>query len=202
MELTSRQMIRIDELIRAYRQGFFPMSDPHEDEKVYWCQPYRRAVFDLDTYRASRDVLRLTRKNEFSVTFDREFEAVINGCAAPRKNDHETWISGEIMEAYIKLHNLGLAHSIESWYQGELVGGLYGIALGAAFFGESMFSLRSYASRIAFDRLVLHLRERGYLLLDAQIMNPHLEMLGAVEIEHEEYMRQLNHALQKKIVFL
>ena len=113
-----------------------------------------------------------------------------------------TWISEEIMEAYIKLHRLGFAHSIESWYQGELVGGLYGIAMGAAFFGDSMFSRRASASRIAFDRLVAHLNGRGYLLLDAQIMNPHLAKLGAVEIEHEEYMRQLSRALQKKIVFL
>ena len=194
-------MIRIDELLRAYRQGFFPMSDPL-DEKVYWCQPHKRAVVHLESYRASRDVLRLTRKNEFSVTFDKEFVDVIKGCAAPRKNDHETWISGEIMEAYIKLHNLGLAHSVESWHQDELVGGLYGIAMGAAFFGESMFSRRSYASRIAFDHLVHHLKQRGYLLLDAQIMNPHLQRLGAVEIDHEEYMQQLDRALQKKIVFL
>jgi leucyl/phenylalanyl-tRNA--protein transferase len=194
-------MIRINELLRAYSQGFFPMSDP-QDEKVYWCQPYKRAVFDLESYRPSRDVLRLTRKKEFSITVDKEFEGVIKGCAAPRKNDHETWISGEIMEAYIKLHKLGLAHSIESWHEGELAGGLYGLAMGGAFFGESMFSRRSYASRIAFDRLVAHLKERGYLLLDAQIMNPHLEKLGAVEIDHDEYMAQLNQALQKKIVFL
>lgn len=194
-------MICIDELLEAYRQGFFPMSDP-EDEKVFWCQPYKRAVFNLDSYRASRDVLRLTRKNEFTVTFNREFAGVIKGCAAPRKNDGETWISGEIMEAYIKLHRLGLAYSIESWYEGELVGGLYGIAMGGAFFGESMFSRRSYASQIAFNQLVIHLKERGYLLLDAQIMNPHLQKLGAVEIEHEEYMRQLSHAMQKKILFL
>ena len=194
-------MIRIDELLSAYRQGFFPMSDP-EDEKVFWCQPHKRAVFKLDSFRASRDVLRLTRKNEFTVTFDKEFAGVIKGCAAPRKHDHETWISGEIMEAYIKLHSLGIAHSIESWYEGELVGGLYGIAMGGAFFGESMFSRRSYASQIAFNQLVRHLKERGYLLLDAQIMNPHLQKLGAVEIEHEEYMRQLSHAVQKKILFL
>ena len=101
-------MIRIDELLRAYAQGFFPMSDPH-DEKVYWCQPYKRAVFNLDTYRASRDALRLIRKNEFSITFDQEFEGVIKGCAAPRKSDSATWISEEIMEAYIKLHRLGFA---------------------------------------------------------------------------------------------
>jgi leucyl/phenylalanyl-tRNA--protein transferase len=194
-------MIRIDELLRAYGQGFFPMSDP-QDNKVYWCQPYKRAVFNLDTYKASRDVLRLSRKQEFSITFNIAFEAVIKGCAAPRKNDHETWISGEIMEAYIKLHRLGLAHSVESWYEGELAGGLYGIAMGGAFFGESMFSRRSYASRMAFDSLVAHLKQKGYLLLDAQIMNPHLAKLGAVEIDHEEYMGQLDHALQKKIVFL
>ncbi len=194
-------MIRIDELLGAYRQGFFPMSDP-KDEKIFWCQPYKRAVFNIDSYRASRDVLRLTRKNEFTVTFNKEFAGVIKGCAAPRKNDDETWISGEIIEAYIKLHKLGLAHSIESWYEGELVGGLYGIAMGGAFFGESMFSRRSYASQIAFNQLVIHLKERGYLLLDAQIMNPHLQKLGAVEIEHEEYMRQLSRAVQKKILFL
>ena len=193
-------MIRIDELLRAYRQGFFPMSDP-EDGKVYWCQPYKRAIVHLDSYKPSRDVLRLKRKKEFRVTFDKEFEGVIRGCAAPRKNNDETWISGEIMEAYVKLHELGLAHSVESWYEGELVGGLYGIAMGGVFFGESMFFRRSYASQIAFDWLVLHLSKKGYLLLDAQIMNPHLCKLGAVEIGNEEYMELLAEALKKKIVF-
>ncbi|MCX6178131.1 MAG: leucyl/phenylalanyl-tRNA--protein transferase [Chlorobiales bacterium] len=194
-------MIRIDELLKAYRQGFFPMSDP-KDGKVYWCQPYKRAVVDLDSYKASRDVLRLKRKKEFIVTFDEEFEGVIKGCAGPRKDDGETWISDEIMEAYIKLYELGLAHSVESWFEGELVGGLYGIAMGGAFFGESMFFRRSYASQIAFDFLVVHLKKKGYLLLDAQIMNPHLEKLGADEIVHEEYMELLAHALKEKIVFL
>ncbi len=194
-------MIRIDELLRAYRKGFFPMSDP-KDGQVFWCQPYKRAVFHLDSYKPSKDVLRLKRKNEYRVTFDEEFEGVINGCAAPRKTDHETWISDEIMEAYIKLYELGLAHSVESWYDGELVGGLYGIAMGGAFFGESMFFRRSYASQLAFDCLVVHLKKKGYLLLDAQIMNPHLEKLGAVEIAHEEYMFLLAEALTEKIVFL
>ncbi|MEI6757164.1 MAG: leucyl/phenylalanyl-tRNA--protein transferase [Chlorobium sp.] len=194
-------MIRIDELLRAYHQGFFPMSDP-SDRKVYWCQPYNRAVFFLESYRPSRDVLRLQRKKEFRVTIDKDFEGVIRGCAAPRKNDNETWISGEIIEAYLKLHHLGLAHSFECWYQGELAGGLYGIAMGGAFFGESMFSKRSYASQIAFDRLVFHLKMKGYLLLDAQIINPHLTKLGAVEITHAEYMELLGNALKKKIIFL
>ena len=194
-------MIRINELLRAYSQGFFPMSDP-KDGKVFWCQPYKRAVFHLDSYKPSKDVLRLKRKNEYRVTFDEAFECVIKGCAAPRKSDHETWISDEIMEAYIKLYELGLAHSVESWFDGELVGGLYGIAMGGAFFGESMFFRRSYASQVAFDGLVVHLKQKEYLLLDAQIMNPHLEKLGAVEIGHEEYMSLLAEALTVKIVFL
>jgi leucyl/phenylalanyl-tRNA--protein transferase len=194
-------MIRIDELLRAYRQGFFPMSDP-KDGKTYWCQPYKRAVFPLEEYRPSRDVLRMMRKNEFTVTFDEQFDGVIRGCAAPRKSDHETWISSEIIDAYSELYRLGLAHSVESWYRGELVGGLYGIAMGGAFFGESMFFRRSYASQVAFDRLIFHLRMKGYLLLDAQIMNSHLRKLGAVEIDHDEFMVQLDHALRKKIVFL
>ncbi|NTW82418.1 MAG: leucyl/phenylalanyl-tRNA--protein transferase [Chlorobiaceae bacterium] len=193
-------MIRIEDLIRAYRTGFFPMSDP-SDGKVYWCQPHRRAVFSLETYKPSRQVSRVIRKREFTVTIDRTFEQVIRECAAPRASDSETWISDDIIEAYITLHHLGLAHSFESWYKGELAGGLYGIAICGAFFGESMFFRRSYASQVAFDRLVFHLRNRGYLLLDAQIMNPHLGKLGAFEISHEEYMALLGTALKKKIVF-
>jgi leucyl/phenylalanyl-tRNA--protein transferase len=196
-------MIRIDELLCAYRQGFFPMSDPEErGGKTYWCQPHKRAVFSLETYAPSRDVLRLVRKKEFNVTFNKMFEAVIRGCAAPRKNEHETWISEEIIEVYIKLNQLGLAHSVESWYQGELAGGLYGLSMGGAFFGESMFFRRPYASQVAFDRLVTQLRIKGYLLLDGQIMNPYLKKLGAVEIAHEEFMVLLDYALRKKIVFL
>ncbi len=193
-------MIRIEDLIRAYRTGFFPMSDP-SDGMVYWCQPHRRAVFSLETYKPSRQVSRVIRKREFTVTIDKAFEQVIRECAAPRASDSETWISADIIDAYITLHHLGLAHSFESWYKGELSGGLYGIAMGGAFFGESMFFRRSYASQVAFDRLVFHLRSRGYLLLDAQIMNPHLGKLGAFEISHEEYMNLLASALRKKIVF-
>lgn len=194
-------MLRIDELLRAYRCGYFPMCDP-DDGNVYWCQPHRRAVFSLESYRPSRQLRRIVRKGEFEVTIDREFEQVVRACAAPRKNESETWICDEIIDAYVKLFRLGLAHSVESWYDGELSGGLYGIAMGGAFFGESMFFRRSYASQVAFDRLVFHLRSRGYLLLDAQIMNPHLAKLGAFEISHEDYMQQLGRALKKKIVFL
>ncbi|MCF8383648.1 MAG: leucyl/phenylalanyl-tRNA--protein transferase [Chlorobium sp.] len=194
-------MIDIGELLRAYREGYFPMSDP-SDEKLYWCQPHFRAVVPLDDYRPSRDVLRILRRNEYRVRFNTDFEGVIRACAAPRKNDSETWISREISDTYLKLHRLGIAHSVESWHDGELAGGLYGIAIGGAFFGESMFYRRSYASQVAFDRLVRHLQQKGYLLLDAQIMNPHLQKLGAVDVPHEAYMQMLSGALLKKIRFL
>ncbi|NTW55968.1 MAG: leucyl/phenylalanyl-tRNA--protein transferase [Chlorobiaceae bacterium] len=194
-------MIRIDELLKAYRLGYFPMANP-EDGKLYWCQPHNRAVFPLDSYKPSRQVKRVIRNNEYTVTIDKAFDSVIRQCAAPRRNDSNTWISDDIVEAYLMLHTLGVAHSFECWHEGELAGGLYGVAMGAAFFGESMFFRRAYASQVAFDSLVSHLRQKGYLLLDAQIMNPHLEKLGAVEITHEEYMRRLLPALKKKIVFL
>lgn len=194
-------MIDVGELLRAYREGYFPMSDP-SDEKLYWCQPHFRAVVPLDDYCPSRDVRRILRRNDYRVRFNTDFEGVIRACAAPRKTENETWISREIADTYVKLHRLGIAHSVESWYGNELAGGLYGIAIGGAFFGESMFYRRSYASQIAFDRLVRHLQQKGYLLLDAQIMNPHLQKLGAVDVPHEAYMQLLSVALLKKIRFL
>ncbi len=194
-------MIDIGELLRAYREGYFPMSDPL-NEKLYWCQPHFRAVVLLDDYRPSREVQRILRRNDYRVRFNTDFEGVIRACASPRKNESETWISREIADTYLKLHRLGIAHSVESWYGDELAGGLYGIAIGGAFFGESMFYRRSYASQVAFDRLVRHLQEKGYLLLDAQIMNPHLQKLGAIDVPHEEYMQMLSGALLKKIRFL
>jgi len=194
-------MIDIGELLRAYREGYFPMSDP-SDGKLYWCQPYNRAIVPMESYRPSRDVLRLLRRNDYRVRFNTDFEGVIRACAAPRRNAGETWISEDIIESYLELNRLGIAHSVESWYGDELAGGLYGLAIGGAFFGESMFYRRSYASQIAFDRLVVHLQKRGYLLLDAQIMNPHLQKLGAVDIPHKAYMEMLEAALLKKIPFL
>ncbi|ABB23344.1 leucyl/phenylalanyl-tRNA--protein transferase [Pelodictyon luteolum] len=194
-------MIPVDALLKAYREGFFPMADA-SDGQLYWCRPEMRALFPLESYRPSRDVLRLQRRGEYSVFFDSDFEAVIRACAAPRKDDPETWISGEIVETYIRIHELGLAHSVECRYRGELAGGLYGIAIGGAFFGESMFYRRSYASQVALWHLVCHLRLKGYLMLDAQIMNPHLRRLGAVEVPHDEYMRLLEAALRKKTAFL
>ncbi|NTW51943.1 MAG: leucyl/phenylalanyl-tRNA--protein transferase [Chlorobiaceae bacterium] len=194
-------MIRVEELLRAYRHGFFPMAESR-DGTVSWCQPYQRAVVPLDHFRASRSLRRIIDQGCFTIRIDADFEGVIRACSMPRAGESDTWISEEIIEVFVKLHRLGLAHSIESWQEGELVGGLYGLAMGAAFFGESMFFKRPHASKVAFAYLVAHLRQKGYLLLDAQIMNPHLEMLGAVEIDHEHYMAQLETALAKKILFI
>lgn len=194
-------MIRVEDVIRAYHHGFFPMADSR-DGAVSWCQPYRRAIVPLDTFKPSRSVRRIIREGRFTVTIDTDFESVIRACSMPREMEDETWISEEIIEVFISLHRLGLAHSVECRQGDELAGGLYGLAMGSAFFGESMFFRHTNASKVAFSYLVGHLRERGYRLLDAQIMNPHLELLGAIEIEHEEYMRLLDEALVKKIHFI
>ncbi|NTU67554.1 MAG: leucyl/phenylalanyl-tRNA--protein transferase [Chlorobiaceae bacterium] len=194
-------MIRVEDLLRAYRHGFFPMAESREGE-VSWCQPYRRAVVPIDSWRPARSLLRTLREERFSVRIDTDFEGVIRSCAMPRAYGEETWISEEIIEVFVRLHRLGIAHSVESWQDGELSGGLYGLAMGGAFFGESMFSRRPDASKVAFAHLVGQLRHRGYRLLDAQIMNPHLQLLGAEEVDHEAYMLQLEDALSKKIHFI
>ncbi len=172
------------------------------DGELSWCQPYRRAIVPIAAYRPPRSVRRVIRDGVFDVLFDTDFEGVIRSCSQPRPSEPETWLSEEIIEVFLRLHRLGIAHSVESWRGGELVGGLYGLAMGGAFFGESMFFRQSCASKVAFSQLVDHLRRRGYLLLDAQIMNPHLSMLGAIEIEHDQYMQLLDRALAEKIHFI
>lgn len=194
-------MIRVEDVLRAYRHGFFPMADSRAGT-VSWCQPYQRAVVPLDTFRPSRSLRRVIGEERFAIKIDSAFERVIRACSLPRADEEETWLSEEIIEVFLKLHRLGIAHSVESWQNGELAGGLYGIAMGGAFFGESMFFLRPDASKVAFAWLVGHLRRKGYLLLDSQIMNPHLQSLGAIEIPHDDYMAQLELALAKKIPFI
>lgn len=194
-------MIRVEDVLRAYRHGFFPMADSR-DGTVSWCQPFQRAVVPLESFRPSRSLRRVIHEERFTIRIDSSFEKVIRSCAQPRMVEKDTWLSEEIIEVFLRLHRLGLAHSIESWYEGELAGGLYGIAMGGAFFGESMFFFRPDASKVAFAWLVGYLRRKGYLLLDAQIMNPHLARLGAIEIAHEEYMARLETALSKKIPFI
>jgi len=194
-------MIKVEDILRAYRHGFFPMADSREGT-VSWCQPYQRAVVPLESFRPSRSLRRIIDERRFTIKINTAFEKVIRSCSLPRATEKETWISEEIIEVFIKLHRLGLAHSVESWLDDKLAGGLYGLSMGGAFFGESMFFFERDASKVAFAWLVGYLRKKGYLLLDAQIMNSHLESLGAVEIPHEEYMGQLEIALTKKISFV
>lgn len=194
-------MIRVEDILRAYRHGFFPMADSREGT-VSWCQPHQRAVVPFEEFKPSRSLKRVIDEGRFTIKTNTAFEQVIRACALPRAAEKETWISEEIIEVFVRLHRLGLAHSVESWLDGKLAGGLYGLSMGGAFFGESMFFFERDASKVAFAWLVGYLRKKGYLLLDAQIMNPHLERLGAIEIPHEEYMAQLERALGKKIYFV
>ncbi len=178
-------------VLRAYERGYFPMADPQTGEIAFY-SPDPRAIIPLDGVRISRSLRQTIRKGLYEVRVNTAFEAVIRGCAE-RPN---SWISEEIIAVYTELHYLGVAHSVEAWYGEELAGGLYGVALGGAFFGESMFTRRRDASKVAFVALVERLRQRGFVLLDAQYLNPHTRRLGAVEIPRQEYLRRLAIALR------
>jgi leucyl/phenylalanyl-tRNA--protein transferase len=183
-------------LLYAYSRGIFPMAESREGE-IHWYEPEKRAIFPLDALRFSHSLMRTFRKNIFDVRVDTAFEKVIRLCA----EREETWISETIIRSYVRLFELGFAHSVESWYEERLAGGLYGVALGGAFFGESMFSKKTDASKIAFVSLVQRLREQNFSLLDAQYMTPHLESLGAIEISREEYLKRLSSALKSRRTF-
>jgi leucyl/phenylalanyl-tRNA--protein transferase len=176
-----------DVLLRAYAIGVFPMSDSRDADEVFWVEPKKRAVIPLEDFALSRSLRKAIRSDRFEVTADRAFEAVIRRCA----QREETWINGAIEESFIRLHARGFAHSVECWREGELVGGLYGVALGHAFFGESMFSAETDASKVALAWLVARLRCGGYRLLDCQFMTDHLRTLGAVEISKKAYLALL-----------
>lgn len=177
-------------LLAAYAVGIFPMAD--DEGRIHWCAPDPRAVIDLATFKPSRSLRTAARRKVFEVTVNRAFEEVITRCA---DRGEGTWISDEIKEAYLALHRLGFAHSVEGWQEGNLAGGLYGVALGGAFFGESMFHRVTDASKVALVHLVDRMRERGFVLLDVQFMTPHLSQFGAVEIPRVEYERRLRRAL-------
>ncbi|MDI6804841.1 MAG: leucyl/phenylalanyl-tRNA--protein transferase, partial [Bacteroidota bacterium] len=179
-------MIPSELLLTAYSAGYFPMADSRDGE-IHWYSPDPRAIIPLDTFKISRSLKQTIKKNIFEIRIDHAFEDVIRSCA---KRD-ETWISEEIVQSYLELHRLGYAHSIESWHNKKLVGGLYGVALGGAFFGESMFSLMKDASKVALVALVETLKERGFKLLDTQYTTPHLKNFGVVEISRQEYLKKL-----------
>ena len=179
-------------LLYGYLNGYFPMADPDEGDAIYWYAPDPRAIIPLDTFYVSKNLAKLVRRGIFEIRYDTAFEAVMRGCA----NREKTWISEEIITAYTALHHLGFAHSVECWKDGHLAGGLYGVALGGAFFGESMFTRVRDASKVALVHLVERLRQDGFVLLDTQFITPHLARFGAVEIPRNEYERRLVYARQ------
>jgi leucyl/phenylalanyl-tRNA--protein transferase len=180
-----------DLLLRAYSIGVFPMSDSRDAGDLYWVEPRRRAILPLNSFHMSKSLRKTLKSNTFDVTKDREFARIVRLCA----DREDTWINTEIEASYVRLHEAGRAHSVEVWQDGELAGGLYGVRLGAAFFGESMVSLRPDASKVALAWLVARLIVGGFRLLDCQFMTPHLASLGAVEIDQKDYLVLLDSAL-------
>ena len=184
-------LIDPDLLLRAYAIGVFPMSDSRDAADVFWVEPRKRAILPLDNFQLSRSLRKTLRSGVFDVSRDTAFAEVIRHCAGRE----ETWINDEIERSFIALHELGFAHSIECRQDGELVGGLYGVRLGAAFFGESMFSTRTDASKVALAWLVARMKLGGFTLLDCQFMTDHLRSLGAIEISQKDYLALLASAL-------
>ena len=182
-------------LLKAYRCGIFPWYSP--GEPILWWSPDPRCVLYPHQFRPSRSLKKSIRKNRFTFTFDRDFESVIEYCAAPRVQESGTWITEEMKAAYIQLHYRGYAHSTEVWKNGQLAGGLYGIAMGSMYFGESMFSLVTDASKAALYCLSSHLSARRYHLIDCQVTSPHLLSLGATEIPRREFLENLELALSQ-----
>ncbi len=193
----SNPAVTPDILLHAYASGVFPMAEHRGDDQVFWVDPQRRGVIPLDQFHISRSLARTIRANRFRVTTDRAFEQVVTSCA----DRPETWINATIFSLYSQLHDLGHAHSLEVWDGDDLVGGVYGVTRGAAFFGESMFSTRTDASKLALAYLVDRLRLTGFTLFDTQFLTPHLASLGAVEISRADYRKQLRRALTQSADF-
>jgi leucyl/phenylalanyl-tRNA--protein transferase len=179
-----------DDLLSCYRRGVFPMAESRDDDGFFIVDPEWRCIFPLDAFHVPRRLARTLRQDRFTFTVNRDFEAVIDGCAAPGKDREDTWINPDIRALYLELHKRGMAHSVEARVDGKLAGGLYGVALGGAFFGESMFSWATDASKAALVHLAARLRRGGFKLLDAQFLTPHLERFGAQTLP-----RRIFHAL-------
>lgn len=184
-----------DMLLRAYAYGIFPMAEGRSDPAVHWIEPERRGIIPIDRCHVPRRLRRTVRKAVYDVRCDSDFAAVIRGCADSVPGRQDTWINRSIENLHTRLHEIGFAHSVEAWQDGELVGGLYGIALGGAFFGESMFSCARDASKVALVHLIARLRHGNFRLLDAQFVTEHLAQFGAIEIERDEYRERLAAAL-------
>lgn len=191
-----------DILLRAYAQGLFPMAERRGDPTLYWVSPEQRGIIPLEDFHVPRRLARTVRSGHFHITIDACFTDVMRACAAPAPGREESWINDEILRLYTALHASRHAHSIECWQNGTLVGGLYGVRLGAAFFGESMFSRARDASKVALVALVDVLKRGGFSLLDTQFITGHLARFGAIEIPRDRYLALLQDALNREAVFL
>ena len=198
---TTNSEITPEVLLRAYACGIFPMAESADDPNLFWVEPELRGVIPLDGFHIASRLARTVRSDAFTVTVDRAFKAVIAGCAAPQVGRNDTWINQRIRDLYVGLHGIGHAHSVEVWKDDDLVGGLYGVNLGRAFFGESMFHRARDASKVALVHLVARLIAGGFELLDTQYVTEHLKNFGAVEIPRRRYTTLLDHALKGEADF-
>lgn len=182
-------------LLHAYATGVFPMAEEADDPEIFWVRPEKRGIIPLDGFHIPKSLQKTIRKGLFEIRLDSDFEGVIDGCASGTDERARTWINEPIREAYAKLFNMGHCHTVEAWRDGKLVGGLYGVTLGRAFFGESMFSRERDASKVCLTYLVSHLKKQGFVLLDTQFTTPHLERFGTIEINRKDYEKLLEKAL-------
>ena len=193
--------IPTDRLLKAYASGVFPMAESASDPEIFWVRPEVRGIIPLDGFHMPRSLRKTIRKGLFEIRFDFDFEAIIDACAEKREERASTWINAPIREAYVQLHRMGHCHSVEAWRDGRLVGGLYGLALGRVFFGESMFSRETDASKVCLAALVERLKQRGFRLLDTQFTTEHLKHFGAIDVPRAKYEKMLAEALKGKAVF-
>lgn len=189
------QRITPELLLRAYSIGLFPMSDAADDPEIFWVEPEMRGILPLDAFHISKSLTKAVRRKPFDIRFDTAFDAVVEKCAEEAEDRPSTWINDTIKELYGALHKLGHAHSVEAWEGDALVGGLYGVSLGSAFFGESMFSRRTNASKICLVHLVERLKMRGFTLLDTQFTTEHLKTFGAIDVPKQDYLKLLDGAM-------
>ncbi|CVI58175.1 MULTISPECIES: leucyl/phenylalanyl-tRNA--protein transferase [Agrobacterium] len=189
--------ITVDILLRAYSAGLFPMADSADDPELFWVEPEIRGIIPLNAFHVSKSLAKAMRKKPFEIRFNTAFEAVMAGCAAEAPDRPSTWINAVIRRLYSELHQIGHAHSVEAWEGEELVGGLYGVSLGAAFFGESMFSRRTNASKICLVHLVERLQQQGFTLLDTQFTTEHLKTFGAIDVPKQDYTKMLDLAVNR-----
>lgn len=188
-------------LLQAYAIGVFPMAQSQDAEELYWFDPDPRTIIPLDDFHISRRLERTLRQKKFKVTFDQAFTEVMKKCAEPAPDREETWINDSIIKLYTQLHNYGYAHSVETWQNDKLVGGVYGVSIGGLFAGESMFSRVTDASKVALASILKHLKKQNYTLFDVQYTTEHLKRFGAVEIPSEDYKRRLSNAIEQDCSF-